>query len=424
MHQLDLALTVMGLAVVTIALLSAAIHRNPLSEPMLAMAVGVAVGPYGFGWLELSRWGDETMILEQASRLTLAIGLMGVALRLRRESVRRLLRPVGLLLTAGMLGMWLLSSLAALWILQIPLWAALLLGAIVTPTDPVVASAIVTGNFADRHLPLRLRDGLSFESGANDGLAYLLVMLPVLMLGHGPAAALSTWLLQSFLIGVIFAALIGWAIGFGAARLLRLAERYALVETTSLLGYTLAFSLFSLGAASLLNADAIVSVFVAGLTFNLCSERADEHEEEKIQEGVAKLFALPMFVLFGIGLPFDAWAALGWPLAGLAAAVLLVRRAPVIAALFPFIRGYWKGKDACFLGWFAPIGIAAIYYASLAEKHTGDPLYWHVASALVFVSIIAHGMTAGPLTRRYSLGERASDARKDAGIHSANTPDK
>ena len=49
MHQLDLALTVMGLAVVTIALLSAAIHRNPLSEPMLAMAVGVAVGPYGFG---------------------------------------------------------------------------------------------------------------------------------------------------------------------------------------------------------------------------------------------------------------------------------------------------------------------------------------------------------------------------------------
>ena len=330
MHQLDLALTVMGLAVVTIALLSAAIHRNPLSEPMLAMAVGVAVGPYGFGWLELSRWGDETMILEQASRLTLAIGLMGVALRLRRESVRRLLRPVGLLLTAGMLGMWLLSSLAALWILQIPLWAALLLGAIVTPTDPVVASAIVTGNFADRHLPLRLRDGLSFESGANDGLAYLLVMLPVLMLGHGPTAALSTWLLQSFLIGVIF----------------------------------------------------------------------------------------------GIGLPFDAWAALGWPLAGLAAAVLLVRRAPVIAALFPFIRGYWKGKDACFLGWFAPIGIAAIYYASLAEKHTGDPLYWHVASALVFVSIIAHGMTAGPLTRRYSLGERASDARKDAGIHSANTPDE
>ncbi|MBL4835549.1 MAG: cation:proton antiporter [Pseudomonas sp.] len=402
MHQLDLAFTVMGLAVVAIALLSAAIHRNPLSEPILAMAVGIAVGPYGFGWLELARWGNDTMILEQASRLTLAIGLMGVALRLQRESVQRLLRPVGLLLTLGMLGMWLVSSMLAWWVLPVPLWAALLLGAIVTPTDPVVASAIVTGNFADHHLPLRLRDGLSFESGANDGLAYLLVMLPVLMLGHAPTTAWLTWLLESLLIGVLLAALIGWVIGYGAARLLRLAEHHGLVETTSLLGYTLAFSIFSLGAASLLNADAIVSVFVAGLTFNLCSERNEEHEEEKIQEGVAKLFALPMFVIFGIALPFDAWASLGWPLAALAVLILLLRRAPVIGALAPFMRSSWNHNDTRFLGWFAPIGIAAIYYASLAEKHTGDPLYWHVASALVFASVIVHGVTAGPLTRLYS----------------------
>lgn len=411
MHQIDVAYTLMGLAVVAIALLSGAIHRNPLSEPLLAMAVGIAVGPYALDWLELDLWGSTTTILEQASRLTLAIGLMGVALRLQRESVRRLLRPVSVLLTAGMLGMWLVSALLAWWLLHVPVWAALLLGAIVTPTDPVVASAIVSGHFADHHLPLHLRDGISFESGANDGLAYLLVMLPVLMLGSASGDAWATWLIESLLIGVLFAALIGWVIGYGAARLLQLAEHFRWVETTSLLGYTLAFSIFSLGAATLLHADAIVSVFVAGLTFNLCSARKDEHEEEKIQEGVAKLFALPMFILFGLALPFDAWASLGWPLAALAVLTLLLRRAPVIGALYPFIRQTWSRDDARFLGWFAPIGIAAIYYASLAEKHTGDPLYWHVASALVFASILAHGVTAGPLTRLYARRVKDDNGR-------------
>lgn len=409
MQQIDVAFTVMGLAVVAIALLSAAIHRNPLSEPMLAMAAGISVGPYGLDWLDLARWGDQAAILEQASRLTLAIGLMGVALRLKRESVYHLLRPVSALLTLGMLGMWLMSAGLAYWLLQVPLWVALLLGAIVTPTDPVVASAIVSGHFADHHLPLPLRDGLSFESGANDGLAYLLVMLPLLMLGDAPATAWSRWLMDALLVGVVFATFIGWIIGFGAARLLRLAESQGLVETTSLLGYTLAFSIFTLGAATLLGADAIVSVFVAGLTFNLCSNRRDEHEEEKIQEGVAKLFALPMFVIFGIALPFGAWATLGWPLAALAILILALRRAPVVAALFPLLRGYWSGSDARFLSWFAPVGIAAIYYASLAEKHTGDPFYWQVTSALVCASIIAHGVTAGPLTRLYA---RRSEQKK------------
>lgn len=421
MHQLDVAFSVMGLAVVVIALLSAAIHRNPLSEPLLAMAVGIVVGPYGLQWLDLSRWGDDATILEHASRLTLAIGLMGVALRLRRQSVSVLLRPVGVLLALGMLGMWLISSALAGWLLGVPLWAALLLGAIVTPTDPVVASAIVTGNFADQHLPLRLRDGLSLESGANDGLAYLLVMLPVLMLSQLPDEAWSVWLLESLIVGVVLAGVLGWAIGFAAARLLRRAESAGWVETTSLLGYTLAFSIFTLGVASLLEADAIISVFVAGLTFNLCSERKDEHEEEKIQEGVAKLFTLPMFIIFGIALPFSSWAAIGWPLVFLALLILVLRRAPVIAGLFPLLRNHWDRYDAGFLGWFAPIGIAAIYYASVAEKHTGDPLYWHATSAVVFASVLAHGLTAGPLTRLYSRKSKANPPPRSSGELKAET---
>lgn len=402
MTQLNIALAIMGSVAICIALLSALIKRSPISEPALAVLVGLAVGPYGLAWLNLERWGDTFAILEQAARLTLAIGLMGVALRLKRDALKAMLKPTVLLLTLAMLGMWLVSSLLAGWLLGLSMWAALLLGAVITPTDPVVASSIVTGKFAKAHLPLRLRTALSAESGANDGLAYGFVMLPILMLGHAPDEAWSHWLIESVVAGIGGAALMGAVVGAAAARLLMVAERKQLVAGTSLLGYSVAFSLMTLGLAKLLNTDGVLAVFAAGLAFNLCSDRHDEQEEENIQEAVAKLFTLPMFVIFGIALPLNEWAALGWPLLALALLVLLLRRPPVVMLLALTWRHSLNTRDSVYLGWFGPLGIAAIYYAALAHSHLHDPLYWHAASALIFASILIHGVTAAPLSRLYA----------------------
>lgn len=402
MEQLNIALAVMGAVVVAIALLSNPIKKSLLQEPTLAVLVGIAVGPFALGWLDISAWGEENAIVEQAARITLAIGLMGVALRLERSSVTALLRPVTWLLTLGMVGMWLMSSALAGWLLGLSFWTALLLGAVITPTDPVVASSIVTGKFAKEHLPVRLRDTISFESGANDGLAYLFVMLTVLMIGHPPAEAWHRWLLESLLLGVLGAAALGLAIGWGAAKLLEWAESKGIVENASLLGYTVAFTLATLGLAKLLGMDALISVFLAGLAFNVSADRTDEKEEQNVQEAVAKLFTLPMFVLFGIALPFAEWARIGWPLLALALLVLLLRRPPIVAALSPALRNSLTKPDIAYLSWFGPVGIAAIYYAAMAEKHTHDPLIWHSASAVVFASILIHGVTAAPFTRLYS----------------------
>ncbi len=402
MEQLNAALAVTGAVVVAVGLLSKPIKKSLVQEPMIAALVGAAVGPYGLGWLDLRSWGDETKILEQAARLTLAIGLMGVALRLERESVLRLWRPVTVILLFGMLGMWLITSLLAGWLLGASLWAALLLGAVVTPTDPVVASSIVTGPFARENLPLRLRDAISFESGANDGLAFALVMLPILWLQQGGGVAWERWIVEALLIGVAGASVIGVAVGWGAALLLRWAKQRGIAEKVSLLGYTVAFSLFTLGTAELVRADALISVFLSGLVFNLCTERRDEHEERHIQEAVAKLFTLPMFVIFGVALPLAEWLRIGWPLLALASLVMLLRRPPVIALLFPALRHALNGADTAFAGWFGPIGVAGIYYATMAEGRLHDPAVWHAASALIFASILIHGVTAAPLTRLHA----------------------
>lgn len=408
MEQLNISLALAGAVIVLIGLFSNYIKRSLLQEPIIAVLAGIAAGPYGSDWLDITQWGDENAILEQAARLTLAIGLMGVALRLHRDSIKTLAQPVGILLVFGMLGMWLASSALFGWLLGLSFWMALLLGAIVTPTDPVVASSIVTGPFAKEHLPLRLRDAISFESGANDGLAYLLIMLPVLMISHPAGGAWSRWLFESLLVGVGLASVIGCVVGYTAAKLLGFAERRKMVENTSLLGYTIAFSLLTLGAAKLMGADAVLSVFLAGVAFNLCMRRREEHEERHIQEAVAKLFTLPMFVIFGIALPFSEWARLGWPLLALAVLVLLLRRPPVIAIIFPGIRGTLNARDSAYLGWFGPVGIAAIYYAALARSHLQEPLIWYAASAIIFASIMVHGITAAPLTRLYDRSSRSS----------------
>jgi sodium/hydrogen antiporter len=401
MEQLNAALAVTGAVVICVGVLSNVMKRSLVQDPIFAVGVGVAVGPHGLGLLDVASWGDQQAILEQAARLTLAIGLMGVALRIRRASFKALWRPVTVLVAIGMVGTWLVSSALATLVLGISFWTALLVGAVVTPTDPVVASSIVTGPFARQHLPLRVRDAISFESGANDGLAYLLVMLPVLVLVQA-SGAWSRWIVEALVVGVIVAAVLGVVIGYAAAKLLALAERRKWLESTSFLGYTLAFSLFALGVAAVLGAEALLSVFLAGLVFNLYTPRREEHEEEHVQEAVAKLLTVPMFVIFGIALPLDAWAHLGWPLLGFVVLVLLLRRPPVVAAIYPALRHALGARDVAFVGWFGPIGIAAVYYAVFAGAHLDEPLIWHVASALILASILVHGASAAPLTRLYA----------------------
>ena len=395
MHQLHAVVAVCAFTVIALGLLSGAIKRSPLSVPMLALAVGIAAGPVGLGWLVPEAWVEPHRLLKQAARFTLAISVTGVALRTPIEDMRRLLRPVGLLLVFGMLGMWAVSAAVSWWLLGLTPLVALVLGAAVTPTDPVVASSIVTGKVAEEKLPSRLRSTLSLESGANDGLGYLIVMLPLLALTLPPSEDVAThWLVQTLLIGVVLAVVLGAAIGAGSGFALRRARAAGLVDYHSLLSISVALSLMALSAAALAGSDGILSAFVAALCFNLTVDRSDDFHEENVQEAISKLFNLPVFVLLGVMIPWAGWAGLGAAGLALAAALLLLRRPVVMAAVGPMLGAGLVRRDAVFLGWFAPVGVAALYYALHATERTGDPVYWHAVSLAVVASVLAHGVTA------------------------------
>ncbi len=396
--------------VLVVGLLSNLIRRSFISTPLIALLAGILLGPAAFGLLDPTRWGSQEVILEQATRLTLAVSLMGVALRLPERFPFRSWRTLAVLLGFVMPLMWLVSGLLVYLILGLPFLVALLVGAVVTPTDPVVSSTIVTGDVAEKNLPDRLRYTLSGESGANDGLAYPFVFLPILLLMRPAGEAWSHWLTHTLLWEVGTAVAFGALIGYGAGWLLEWAEARDTVEETFFLAYTIALSLVVLGAAKLIGSDGILAVFVAGISFDL-AVKGDREQQRQVQEVGTRFFILPIFVLLGLTIPWEGWMKLGWGGLILVIAVLLLRRLPVVLALKPWL-GLVRGRgDALFLGWFGPIGVAALYYANLSVREAGIEEAWTVGSLLICASILAHGVTATPLTRLY--GRRVQD--RDSG---------
>lgn len=395
MEQVNLAIAVSAGVVVLLGLFSNAIKRSPLSVPLLALGAGVAVGPAGLGWLAWEGWDQPHRILKEAARITLAISVTGIALRTPEGDIRATLRPVALLLSVGMLAMWAISSGLAWWVLGLPPVLAALLGAALTPTDPVVASSIVTGDAAEEKLPSGLRSTLSLESGANDGLGYLLVMLPLLALTLAPSEPLwSRWLHEVVLVGILLAVAIGAALGAAVGAMLKYAAARDLIETHSFLSLTVALSLGAVAGAKLAGSDGILAAFVAGLAFNVVVRRDEDYSEENVQEAISKLFNLPVFVLLGALLPLEGWRALGGGGLALAALVLLLRRPLTLGLLWPVMGRRVVPRDKVFLGWFAPVGVAAIYYALHGKEETGREVLWHATSMVIVLSIVAHGVTA------------------------------
>jgi NhaP-type Na+/H+ or K+/H+ antiporter len=277
----------------------------------------------------------------------------------------------------------------------------MLIGAIVTPTDPVVSSSIVTGDVAEENLPGRLRHLISAESGYNDGLALPFVLLPLLLLTGPPGEALSHWFVHVLLWEVIAGAVVGGLMGYAGGKLLVWAETKRTTAHTSILSISLALALSVLGITELIGVSGVLAAFVAGTAFNVVGSSDTREQREHVQDAITRFFDLPVFVLLGTALPWEDWFKLGWAGPALALVVLLLRRPPIALGLRPLIGPVKGRKDALFLGWFGPLGAAALYYAAFSLRKTGLEEVWIVGSLLICASVLAHGVSATPLTKLY-----------------------
>ena len=403
MNVLYLSLAAVGGLLLLLGLLGGLLkERTPVSEPLIALLAGVLIGPAALGLLNLADLGDQTLILEEAALVTLGIALVGVALRLPVGYSRRNWRLLLVLLGIVMPLMWAAGGLLVYLIVGVPFWVAVLIGAIVTPTDPVVASSIVAGGVAERNLPASLRHAISSESGFNDGLALPFVVLPVLVLTEPPGEVLGHWLTHTVLLEIVAGAALAALMGYLAGKTLRWAEKKETMERSSLLTISLALSLTVLGVTELLHLNGVLAAFVAGIVFNFAGSSDAKESQEEIQEAISRFFDLPIFVLLGMALPWEDWLGLGWRGLLVVVAVLLLRRLPTVLALRPLLGPLRRqAKDVLFLGWFGPIGAAALYYAAFSFRETGIEEAWVVGSLIICASVLVHGVSATPLTKLY-----------------------
>lgn len=407
MSQLNTALALIGGLVLATSLATGVLRSKSYlpSEPLVAVGFGVLIGPVGLDLLRLADWGPPLVLLEQVARLTVAVAVTSIALRLpptyyweRRRSLAVVLGPVFAV-------MWLSSTFVAALALPVGLHAAAVLGAVVTPTDPVLANSIVVGETAEESVPGRVRYLLSGEAGANDGAAYPLVLLAI-ALGSGPIGeTVPAWLRGPVLWEVGGALALGVALGGATGRIERWGSERGDLEVTSVFTVTVAMTFAVLGLTKVLGTDGILAVFVAGVAYNWQADPSDEVDEQRVEEVFNRLFTLPVFVLFGTVLPWGAWAAFGWRGVALVVGVLLLRRLPVVLPLGRFVPALSERPAAPFVGWFGPIGVAAIFYATLVVRRAGLDVVWTAASLVVAGSIVAHGTTATPLTHRYGAVE-------------------
>ena len=205
-------------------------------------------------------------------------------------------------------------------------------------------------------------------------------------------------------------ALAGWLLG----GLFTFARGKGLMEESSYLGFLVPLGLFVLGAGKLLGLDAVLSVFVAAAVFGQTIPQREEEQEDRMQDAFGRLLILPIFMLLGVALPLDAWRELGWPAVLVLGLAVIARRLVALWALRPLLRSVHDLPETLFLSWFGPIGVSALFYATLAERLTGHHEIFDYATLAITISVVVHGVSTAPTSAWLHRHEPDRKEKQDA----------
>jgi NhaP-type Na+/H+ or K+/H+ antiporter len=390
----DPRILVAAAAILIYALLSRQLDRWWFSMPVVMVLIGLAVGADGLGWIGMDlRSGTVKTIAE----VTLALMLFHDAVRIDLRALRSGFSLPLRLLAIGLPLIIAIGTLVAWGMMPaIGLTGALLVGAMLAPTDAALGAAVVT----DQRLPVRVRQGLNVESGLNDGLS-VPVFLVALALAANPngwhAGALGAELLRQVGFGALGGLLVGGVGGlaFRAATRMRLVHDY----WRRIAVLAIALGCFVCGAA--LGGSGFIGAFLGGVVFGLVSD-ARSTSDNALTGYLGSVFdALSFLVVGAMLLPF-ALSQITWTATAYAVLSLLAIRTACVALAMIGSAARWQ--TVAFIGWFGPRGLATVVFTVLLVD-AGVPngnLVATVAILGVVLSVFAHGFTAPPLVAAYA----------------------
>ena len=133
-----------------------------------------------------------------------------------------------------------------------------------------------------------------------------------------------------------------------------------------------------------------------------------------MQDAFGRLLILPIFMLLGVALPLDAWRELGWPAVLVLGLAVIARRLVALWALRPLLRSVHDFPETLFLSWFGPIGVSALFYATLAERLTGHHEIFDYTTLAITISVVVHGVSTAPTSAWLHRHEPDRKEKQDA----------
>lgn len=374
------AILLLGALLAVAAALSGLMRGTVLSISVLAVAFGIGLAKAGVVSVDAHSPGIVDVI-----EIALILTLFSDGLFVERELLRVHWGPVTRAIVVAMpitLGLLALIGHSLFPTLS---WAeAFLLAAVLTPTDPVVTSSVVTA----QRVPAMVRHTLNLESGLNDGLAlpFVLVFL-VLAQPGGDAGGEGAKVLGE----AAFGAVVGVALGFIGGRLHHhlpgggITRRYEGI-------YAIGFGLAAFGVADVTFGNGLIAAFVAGITMGV-AERDVPDAFVEFAENVSAISQVITFFIFGALIVATGYSGDIWRLAIFIVLALIVARP--VAILLSFIRSHLPGPQQLFIAWFGPKGVASMLFALFVLKSNVEQggIIFDVAAFTILCSIIAHGFT-------------------------------
>jgi NhaP-type Na+/H+ or K+/H+ antiporter len=378
-------------------------HERAFSAAVFYIALG-AVGAVALSLFDVPPFDPvrDHRFLERLTELALISAVFAAGLTVEREVSRRSVISVLVLLLVVMPLTIALIAVFGRVAMGLSVGAALVLGAVLAPTDPVLAGDIGLGP------PGEVAQGeprlsLHTEAGINDGLAAPFVLLGLFIADLGGTSWVGEWLWADVLYGIAVAVILGAAMGAGAARLVIRARARGLMDR-ALDGFAaLALVLVVYGSSELLGAYGLLALFIAGFTFRRYAfEHEVHHGVHRGADTAGTFLELLVLLLLGSMLTLDGLGApgvAGWLLAPLL--IVVIRPALVMATP---IRGLVSPGERVFLGFFGVRGVAALFYAAVVVESGAispgetETIVW-TAVICVLVSILVHGMSSTALSR-------------------------
>ena len=386
-----------AVVVLLYATFSKRLDGTPVTAPMVFTAAGLLLGSKTFDVVNLDPKHETIKLLAEG---TLAVVLFGDAARIDLRALRDEYRFPTRLLGIGLPLTIVAGLLAALALFGSVGWPeALVLAVVLAPTDAALGQAVVTLP----SLPSRIRQGLNVESGLNDGIC-VPIFFSALAIATAEAGVTTDGhalrlLVEEIGYGVLFGA-VGGAL---AAIVLLFGARRNFVEAAWLQVVPAAGALFCYTAAAKVGGSGFIAAFIGGLIFGGLRRRVGGETGYLIEE-LGALLGAATFVVFGAvllepGLDNVTWAIAAYAVLSLTA----VRMVPVAIALAGTRA---RRQTVGFVGWFGPRGLASIVFAILIVENEGRLPHKSLVNTTIFVtvglSVLAHGLSAAPLARRYA----------------------